>query len=93
VILCVNEVNYSFVYYPYYRIKQDESFHLYGMRLPSGNIEHVRVLNIEHPIQALREFSEHLIREYVLEDDDMLTPKAQNFKNELKELLCYDDKK
>jgi hypothetical protein len=31
---------------------------------------------------------EFLIREYVLEDEEMLTPRAIEFKNELEELLC-----
>jgi hypothetical protein len=86
----VNGIKFAFAYYPYFRMKKDKGFHLYGMRLPSGNIEHVRVFNLEQPIKSLREFSEHVIREYVLEDDNMLTPKAMNFKNELNEMLNYE---
>jgi hypothetical protein len=86
----VNGANFIFSYYPYYRMKEGKGFYLYGMRLPSGNIEYVRVLDLEHPIKSLREFSEHVIKEYVLEDDNMLTPTAMAFKNELKEMLNYE---
>jgi len=78
---------YSFKYYPFFVKEKKKDYHIYGMRLPNGDITEVFVFDTDNPISALREYSSHLITEYVLEDDDMLTPNAMKLKSQLKELL------
>lgn len=82
---------YEFKYFPFFRIKTNPDFHLYGMKLPSGAIEEVLVFDYEQPVNCLRSYSEFLIKEYVLEEDIVLTDKALKLKADLKELLKHED--
>ena len=86
--ITVDGVDYETQYFPFFRAENHDDFQVWNMRLPSGKIEEVLVLHTEKPMQSLTEYMEFLIREYILEDDEMLTPRAMEFKNELKELFC-----
>jgi hypothetical protein len=86
--ITVDGVDYDTQYFPFFRRERHEDFEVWNMRLPSGKIEEVLVLEPETPMQSITEYMEFLIREYVLEDEEMLTPRAIEFKNELEELLC-----
>ncbi len=90
-IISVDGNRYQFSYYPFFRMEQKDDFHVYGMRLPSGKIEDVLVFDMVRPLNSLREYAEFLIREYVLEEDDMLTPRAMDLKRELQELLGHEE--
>lgn len=78
---------YGTVYFPYFRKEIHEDFSVFGMRLPSGKIEDVIIFHDIPYHEALSQWSKYLIKEYILEDDEMLTPKAQNFKADLEELF------
>lgn len=83
----VDGKRFKLSYYPFFRIKSKGNFAVFGMRLPSGQIKEVLVFNDESPIVALKEYCQFLVKEYVLEDDIMLTPKALELKTELMELF------
>lgn len=83
----LNSVLYSFKYFPFFKTETHEDFDIFCMRLPSGNIEEVIVFDKEAPMNCLRDYSEFLIKEYILEDDIMLTPRALEFKKDLIELF------
>jgi hypothetical protein len=87
--ITVDNIDYETQYFPFFRAEKHDDFQVWNMRLPSGDLgPSFLVLHTERPIQSLTEYMEFLIREYILEDDEMLTPKAMEFKNELKELFC-----
>lgn len=81
---------FEFRYYPFFRISKEQTYHKYGMRLPSGHIEKILVFDIQYPVFSLREYSAFLIKNYVLEDDDMLTTRAMKIKKDLMELLTNE---
>lgn len=74
-------------YFPFFRTEQHTDFDIWSLRLPSGRVEDIIVFDCDNPLDSLRDYASYLITEYVLEDDDMLTPKAIEFKAELKELF------
>ena len=74
-------------YFPFFRMEQHEDFDVWGMRLPSGQIEDVLVFEQEQPLISLTDCARFLINEYVMEDDDALTPRAIEFKRQLEELF------
>lgn len=71
-------------------MRQKSDYHAYGMKLPSGSIEEVMVFDLDNPLNSLKDYSEHLIREYVLEEDIMLTSRALELKQDLMELLKHE---
>lgn len=83
----VNGKTFHMLYYPFFRIETFEYFTTFGMRLPSGKIEEVVVFETETPTNALNDYCVFLIKEYVLEDDIMLTPRALQLKKDLMELF------
>ena len=86
-IIKVADTVYSSAYYPFYRLKVLPDHTLFGMRLPSGAIEKIKVYDQVNWIKSLNEYTHFLITEYMLEDDDILTPRAQNLKYDLQELF------
>ena len=86
-ILNVDSKQYDTRYFAFFRKEIHSDFEIWNMRLPSGNIEEVIVFEIEDPLNCLKEYMEYLIREFFLEDDDALTPKAVEFKKDLQNLI------
>jgi len=76
-------------YYPFFRVKKYGDFETWALRLPSGRIEDPAVIIFvnENPLESLIKYAEYLINEYILEDDEALTPRAIEFKRDLKELF------
>jgi hypothetical protein len=87
-IVEVDGVVYSAPYFPFFRVEQHEDFEVWNLRLPSGSLEEVLVFETQKPLACLTEHVEYLIREYVLEEEIMLTKRALDFKKELEELFC-----
>ena len=58
--------------------------------MPAGHIGKILVFDIQYPVFSLREYSAFLIKNYVLEDDDMLTTRAMKIKKDLMELLTNE---
>lgn len=83
----VNGKQFVASYFPFFRAEQHEDFDVWGMRLPSGRIEDVLVFEQDQPLISLTDYTRFLINEYVIEDDDALTPRAIEFKRQLKELF------
>jgi hypothetical protein len=86
----VNGILYESIYFPYYRLKQNEYFSVYGIRYPSGFTEKIFVFDIHNQMKELKEYSKFLITEYALEDDAMLTERAKRLKQDVKELFGID---
>jgi hypothetical protein len=85
--ITIDDITYESVYYPYYRLEKNDDFSVYGIRYPSGFNETVLVFGVDEPLKELRVYSEFLIREYALEDDDALTPRAMRLKQDVKDLF------
>ena len=83
----VNGKQFVSSYFPFFRMEQHEDFDVWGMRLPSGQIEEVLVFEQDQPLISLTDYTRFLINEYVMEDDDALTPRAIEFKRQLEELF------
>lgn len=83
-------VCYESIYFPYYRLDKNDNFSIYGIRYPSGFTEKVLVVNVDNHIKELEEYSRFLIKEYALEDDEMLTERAQRLKKDVKQLFRID---
>lgn len=82
---------YEAIYFPYYRLEKNEWFSIYGIRYPSGFTEKVLVFDVDNHIKELKEYSVFLIKEYALEEDEMLTERAKRLKNDVKELFRRRD--
>lgn len=78
---------YKTSYFPFFRIKKNGGFQVFGLRYPSGTIERVIVSDTDSYLTELREYLVFLIREYMLEEDDMLTPYAQRLKRDIHDLF------
>ena len=83
----VNGKQFVASYFPFFRMEQHEDFDVWGMRLPSGQIEDVLVFEQDQPLISLTDYTRFLINEYILDDDDALTPRAIEFKKQLEELF------
>lgn len=85
----VNGRHFVASYFPFFRIKQGDSFDVWGIRLADGSISDMTVLVFE-PENALAELDKNarwLINEFILEEDEALTPNAQKFKQSLMEVF------
>lgn len=85
-----NGKEYETQYYPFFRIKKKAGYQVFGVRYPSGHIERV-ITNNENYLQELNEYLKFVIAEYMLEDDDMLTPCAKRLKYDVQELFRSRD--
>jgi hypothetical protein len=78
---------YKTQYFPFFRIKRKGGYQVFGLRYPSGTIERVIVSDTDSYLSELRDYLIFLIREYILEDDEMLTPYAQRLKRDIHDLF------
>jgi hypothetical protein len=78
---------YKTQYFPFFRIKKLNGYQIFGIRYPSGNIERVFVMNEKDTLSELRDYLKFLVREYLLEENDSLTPHAQRLKEDIRELF------
>lgn len=87
--ITINNKNYETVYFPFFRMYEKETYSCYGLRYPSGMIEEFIVYNDSNYMSELKKHLEFMVREYMLEDDDMLTPKAKELKEDVCRLFNY----
>lgn len=83
----VDGVIYETIYFPFFRKEQRKGYMLYGLRYPSGFIEEFAVMDGADYKEELRCQLRFLVKEYMLEDDDMLTPYAKRLKDDVSELF------
>lgn len=72
-------------YFPFFRTERHEDFDVWGLRLSDGSTSDMSVIVFEpeNTITELYDNAKWLIKEYILEDDDTLTPRAIMLKKEL----------
>jgi len=78
---------YETKYFPFFLKEKRQDYSLYTLRYPSGNIDKVLVFDHDNYMEELRGYLKFLIREYMLEDDDMLTSRAQELKRDICDLF------
>lgn len=83
-------VPYDTIYSPFFRITKSKDFAVYGIRYPSGQIEDLVVFDQQNYIAELKEHLLFLLKEYGLEDDEMLTERAKELKKDVKVLFGID---
>lgn len=88
----VDGVAYRTIYHPFFRIANHEEnesgdFEVYGLRYPSGAIEELLVFDPKNRSEELREHLAFLLKEYALEDDDLLSSRAKELKRDVKNLF------
>ena len=81
---------YETRYFPFFRIKRKDGFQVFGLRYPSGFIERVIVFDTPKYMEELHNYLVFLIKEYILEDDEMLTPYAKRLKEDIYDLFGKD---
>lgn len=82
---------YETVYYPFFRTERfDDDFDIYTLRLPSGYVEAIPIFETDQPVQELKSHLQYLLKEFALEDDDALTPKAREMKRDVRALFGFD---
>jgi hypothetical protein len=86
-IIYVNQTKFEMRYFPFFRKENHEDFQIWGMKYPSGVIEDVIIFEKEKYIEELKDYTKFLIIEYLLEEDDMLTPEAKKLKEDLRHLF------
>lgn len=86
-IVAYNNITYRTKYYPFFRIRRGKDFDVYSITYPSGNLEEFLVFDTDDPKPALEDYLTFCIKEYLLEDNDMLTNRALCIKNDLSDLL------
>lgn len=74
-------------YFPFFRQGQHEDFTVFGMRFPSGHIEEFVVFDEANYMDELKLQMSFMIREYALEEDDMLTPRAMELKLDILDMI------
>jgi len=90
-IVSVHGVFYETDYYPFFRIKILDDHTVFGLKLPSGNIEKIKIYDQDNWYKSLLDYSGFLITEYMLEDDLVLTDRAKELKQDLMELFRHAD--
>ena len=78
---------YETRYFPFFLKEKRQDYSLYTLRYPSGNLDKVLVFDQDNYMEELRDYLKLIIREYMLEDDDMLTPRAQELKKDICDLF------
>jgi hypothetical protein len=76
-------------YFPFFRVKRNDDFDEWGIRLVDGSVSDLTVIVFDHEksVQELHENARWLINEFILEEDEMLTPKARKLKQSLMEIF------
>lgn len=85
-----NDKTYETKYFPFFRSEVHPNFTIYTIRYPSGFVEEMLVFDEKNYMEELREHLLFLLKEYGLEEDEMLTPFAQRLKQDVKELFGID---
>lgn len=83
----INDRVYETQYFPFFRSETHPQFTIYTLRYPSGYLEEMLVFDDDNYMAELREHLTFLLREYGLEDDDILTSYAQRLKKDVRELF------
>jgi len=78
---------YSTQYFPFFRIKRSGAYQVFGLRYPSGSIERVIVSDTPNYMKELQNYLKFLIKDYILEDEEMLTPYAKRLKKDIYDLF------
>lgn len=78
---------YETRYFPFFLKEKRQDYSLYTLRYPSGNIDKVLVFDQDNYMEELRSYLKFIIREYMLEDDDALTVRAQELKRDICDLF------
>lgn len=78
---------YETWYFPFFLKEKRQDYSLYTLRYPSGNIDKVLVFDQDNYMEELREYLKFIIQEYMLEDDDALTVRAQELKRDICDLF------
>lgn len=78
---------YETKYFPFFRIRKSNHFDVFSLRYPSGFVEEVMIFDTANYLAELKKYSEYLIREYMYEDDIVLTPFGQRLKRDVNELF------
>jgi hypothetical protein len=80
-------VTYETTYYPFFCIEQHDDFDVYTVKYPSGFVEEILVFDTNTPQYELESHLQFLLREYALENDELLTPKAMELKQDVRRLF------
>jgi len=83
----VDGITYETIYFPFFRKEIGKNYSKYGLRYPSGFIEDFIVFDDADYMTELKKHLTFLVKEYMLEDDEMLTPFAQRLKKDVYELF------
>lgn len=88
-IVTVDGKQFVASYFPFFRTVRSEDFDEWGIRFADGSVSDVTVLVFDqkNSVRELYENAAWLIKEYVLEEDDALTPRAQALKRNLMEIF------
>ena len=78
---------YETKYFPFFLKEKRQDYSLYTLRYPSGNLDKVLVFDQDNYMEELRDYLKFIIREYMLENDDMLTIRAQELKRDICDLF------
>ena len=78
---------YETRYFPFFLKEKRQDYSLYTLRYPSGNLDKVFVFDQDNYMEELRSYLKFIIQEYMLEDDDMLTVRAQELKRDICDLF------
>ena len=78
---------YETKYFPFFLKEKRQDYSLYTLRYPSGHLDSVLVFDQDNYMEELHSYLKFIIREYMLEDDDMLTPRAQELKRDICDLF------
>lgn len=89
-IVEVDGISYETQYFPFFRKEKRKDCTIYGLRYPSGNIEDFCVYDGVSYMNEFRVQLKFLIKEYLLEDDDMLTSSAKDLKKDVGKLFGQD---
>jgi hypothetical protein len=82
---------YTTQYFPFFRIKRRDGYQVFGIRYPSGSIERVVIFDSPDYMKELKNYLIFLVKEYIVEDDEMLTPYAKRLKEDIRDL--FDEKR
>lgn len=83
-------VTYDTIYYPFFRIEQHDDSDVYTIRYPSGLTEEILVFETNKPQPELQSHLLFLLKEYALEDDQLLTSEAMELKRDVRKLFGID---
>lgn len=85
--ITIGAETYETRYFPFFLKEKRDYYSLYTMRYPSGRIDKVLVLDQNNYIEELKKYLEFLVKEYLLEDEDMLTQNAIELRKDIYDLF------